>query len=253
MPDKAAEQARLYKGAREPDRELDQFRMGIAKGPFPLDLRQNQIGFPALECEVMPSRDTRIDAYIAKSAAFAKPILEHLRALVHEACPDVEETLKWSAPHFTHAGKILAGMAAFKQHAGFIVPMLDASAGDASKRTEAMGHYGRITVLADLPARRVLIAQLKQAAKAIDGGAKLPNRKRDTPKPVPTMPEDFARALAKTAGAKKQFAAFTPGKQREYLEWITEAKQEATRAKRIAEASAWIAEGKTRYWKYAKW
>ena len=162
--------------------------MGIAKGPFPLDLRQNQIGFPALECKVMPSRDTRIDAYIAKSAAFAKPILEHLRALVHEACPDVEETLKWSAPHFTHAGKILAGMAAFKQHAGFIVPMLDASAGDASKRTEAMGHYGRITVLADLPARRVLIAQLKQAAKAIDGGAKLPNRKRDTPKPVPTMP-----------------------------------------------------------------
>lgn len=200
----------------------------------------------------MSESDPRIDAYIAKAAPFARPILEHLRALVHEACPTAVETMKWSAPHFTHGGRILAGMAAFKQHVAYGVPMLDTSKGQADKRNEAMGHYGRITDLSDLPARRTLLAHLKQAAKAIDAGAKLSAFKRDTPKPALTMPDDFAKALARAAGAKKNFAAFTPGKQREYLEWVLDAKQEATRARRIAEATAWIAEGKTRYWKYAK-
>lgn len=200
----------------------------------------------------MTARDTRIDAYIAKAAPFAQPILEHLRAVVSEACPDVEETLKWSAPHFTYSGKILAGMAAFKQHCAFAVPMLDASEGDASKRNEAMGHYGRITALSDLPPKRILLAQLKQAVKAIDAGAKLPRAKADAPKPALAMPDDLAKALAKAAGAKKHFAAFSPSKQREYIEWVIEAKQETTRTKRIAQAVEWIAEGKARYWKYEK-
>lgn len=200
----------------------------------------------------MPAHDARIDAYIAKSALFARPILEHLRAVVHEACPDVEESMKWSAPHFTHAGKILAGMAAFKQHAAFAVPMLDASDGDAARRDEAMGHYGRIAALSDLPSRRTLVSQLKKAAKAIDAGATLPRPKRAAPKPALAMPEDFAKALAKTTGANKRFAAFAPGKQREYVEWIIEARQPATRERRIAQATEWIAEGKARYWKYEK-
>lgn len=200
----------------------------------------------------MPTHDARIDAYIARAAPFARPILEHLRAVVHEACPATEETLKWSAPHFTHGGKILAGMAAFKQHAAFAVPMLDASEGDAARRDEAMGHYGRITALADLPAKRTLIAQLRKAVEAIEAGATLARTRRETPKPALAMPDDFARALAKTAGAKKQFAAFAPGKQREYVEWVVEAKQAATRERRIAQAAEWIAEGKTRYWKYQK-
>ncbi len=200
----------------------------------------------------MTSSDKRIDAYIAKSAPFARPILEHLRAVVREACPTVEETMKWSAPHFTHGGRILAGMSAFKQHAAFAVPMLDTSAGQADKRDEAMGHYGRITALSDLPARRTLVAQIKRAVKAIDAGGKLPSSKRETPKPALTMPDDLARALAKAAGAKRQFAAFAPSKQREYIEWIVEARQDATRARRIAQASEWIAEGKARYWKYEK-
>lgn len=200
----------------------------------------------------MPNHDPRVDAYIAKAAPFAQPILVHLRAVVHEACPEAEETLKWNAPHFTHGGKILAGMAAFKQHVAFGVPMLDTSAGDASKRNEAMGHYGRITTLSDLPAKRILIAHLKQAAKAIDAGGKLPSFMRDTPKPALAMPDDFTKALARTAGAQKHFAAFSPGKQREYIAWIIEAKQEATRIKRIAQAVEWIAEGKARHWKYEK-
>lgn len=200
----------------------------------------------------MPAYDDRIDAYIAKAAPFARPILEHLRAVVHEACPTAEESLKWSMPHFTHAGKILAGMSAFKQHAAFAVPMLDASEGQADKRDEAMGHYGKITALSDLPSKRTVVAQLKQATKAIDSGAKLRSTKRDTPKPPLAMPDDFAKALARTAAAKAQFARFAPSKQREYMEWIIDAKQAATRARRITQAVEWIAEGKARYWKYEK-
>jgi uncharacterized protein YdeI (YjbR/CyaY-like superfamily) len=200
----------------------------------------------------MPSHDDRIDAYIAKVSPFARPILEHLRAVVHQACPTADETMKWSMPHFTHAGKILAGMSAFKQHAAFAVPMLDSSKGQADKRDEAMGHYGRITALSDLPAKRVLVAQLKQAVKAIDAGGKLPGPKRDTPKPALPIPDDFGKALAKTAAARTHFAKFAPSKQREYVEWIVEAKQEATRARRVAQAVEWIAEGKARYWKYEK-
>jgi uncharacterized protein YdeI (YjbR/CyaY-like superfamily) len=200
----------------------------------------------------MPHHDDRIDAYIAKAAPFARPILEHLRAVVHEACPTAEETLKWSMPHFTYAGKILAGMSAFKQHAAFAVPMLDRSEGQADKRDEAMGHYGRISALSDLPAKRTLVAQLKQAVEAIDAGGKLRSSKRDTPKPSLPMPDDFAKALTKTAAAKTHFAKFAPSKQREYVEWIVEAKQEATRARRIAQAVEWISEGKARHWKYEK-
>ena len=200
----------------------------------------------------MPHHDDRIDAYIAKAAPFARPILEHLRAVVHEACPTAEETLKWSMPHFTHAGKILAGMSAFKQHAAFAVPMLDRSEGQADKRDDAMGHYGRISALSDLPAKRTLVAQLKQAVNAIDAGGKLPSTKRDTPKPPLPMPDDFAKALAKTAAARTHFAKFAPSKQRDYVEWIIEAKQDATRSRRIVQAVEWISEGKARHWKYEK-
>lgn len=198
----------------------------------------------------MTTHDARIDAYIARAAPFARPILEHLRAAVHEACPGVEETLKWSAPHFTHGGRILAGMAAFKQHAAFAVPMLDAE-GDGARRGDAMGHYGRITALSDLPARRTLVAQLRRAARAIDDGAK-PPRTRVAAKPPLPAPDGFTRALAKNAAAKRQFAAFPPGKQRDYVEWIADAKQTATRERRIAQAVEWIAEGKSRNWKYEK-
>lgn len=200
----------------------------------------------------MAATDKRIDAYIAKSGLFARPILEHLRAIVHQACPDSVETLKWNAPHFTHGGKILAGMAAFKQHVAFLVPMLDTSNGQTDKRDRAMGHYGRITTLSDLPSKRTLTAQLKHAAKAIDAGEKSPRSQRTTPKPALPMPDDFAKAISGSAAAKRHFAAFTPAKQREYIEWITEAKREATRAQRITQAVQWITEGKPRYWKYQK-
>ncbi|WP_242108448.1 YdeI/OmpD-associated family protein [Luteimonas aquatica] len=200
----------------------------------------------------MPARDDRIDAYIAKSAEFAKPILAHLRALVHEACPGVEETIKWGMPHFTRNGRILAGMSAFKQHAAFAVPMAAAAGGSAGKRGEAMGDYGRITALSDLPSRRALIAQLQRAARAIDAGEKRPRGRRDIPKPPVEIPEALTLALSKNAAARSHFAGFAPSKRRDYAEWIAEAKQEQTRARRIAQAMEWIADGKSRNWKYEK-
>jgi len=198
----------------------------------------------------MPHRDERIDAYIAKSAPFARPILAHLRAVVHEACADAEETLKWSAPHFMHGGRILAGMAAFKQHAAFAVPMLGRS--DAGKADGAMGHYGRLTALSDLPARRTLVAQLKSAAKAIDAGESRTAKRTRSPSPPPRVPADLAKALSGDVRAKAWFAQLAPSHKREYIDWIVEAKREETRARRVAQAAAWLAEGKQRNWKYQK-
>ena len=196
----------------------------------------------------MADRDERIDAYIASAAPFARAILEHVRATVHQACPDAQETIKWSAPHFMHGGRILAGMAAFKQHAAFSVPMLEHQ--DSGKSAEAMGQYGRLTEISDLPPARVLIAQLRAAAKAIDAGEKRSVKRAGPPKPPPRLSKDFAQALSADARANACFASFPPSHKREYIEWIVEAKRDETRARRIAQAVEWIAEGKHRNWKY---
>ncbi len=198
----------------------------------------------------MATTDPRIDAYIHKSAAFARPILEHLRAVIHEACPEVEEAIKWSAPHFLHRGRILAGLGAFKQHAAMVVPMLAADGSQADKADQAMGQYGRITAVSDLPARRVLIGQLKRAAKAIDAGEKRPTTKTGATKPDAKAPDDLVKALAGNAAAKQHFAAFPPSQRREYIEWVVEAKREETRQRRVAQTVEWVAEGKPRHWKY---
>jgi len=200
----------------------------------------------------MAARDPRIDAYIAKSAEFARPILSHLREFVHAACPDVEETLKWSMPSFLYAGGILCGMAAFKQHATFgfwkgrlIVP------GDGADNESAMGQFGRITKLSDLPPKKVLAGYIKQAMKLNEEGVKDPARaKAAKPRPAPPAPDDLLAALKKNKQAKATFEAFSPSCKREYVEWITEAKREETRQRRVAQAVEWMAEGKQRNWKY---
>jgi len=196
-----------------------------------------------------PTQDPRVDAYIAKSAEFAQPILRHLRDQVHAACPEVVETIKWSMPSFGLDGKILAHMAAFKAHCAFGFWRREEVVEGPDKRDEAMGQYGRVTSLADLPAKRELQAQIKKAAQLIREGAK-PVRAAKPPKPPAVAPDDLMAALAANSAASKVFDAFPPGKKREYIEWITEAKQEATRAKRLAQAVEWIAEGKSRNWKY---
>jgi len=198
----------------------------------------------------MPQHDERIDRYIAAAAPFAQPILNHLRAQVHAACPGVVETIEWGMPFFEHYG-VLCHMAAFKAHCGFGFWKHRLTADKAPPPTgDAMGEFGRITQLADLPSDAELQALIAKAAAMNQAGGKPKAAVPRVAKPALAMPPTFAAALAGHAAAAAQFQAFTPGKQREYLEWIIEAKTDATRDKRIAQAIDWLADGKARHWKY---
>jgi uncharacterized protein YdeI (YjbR/CyaY-like superfamily) len=197
----------------------------------------------------MGKRDARIDAYIAKSGDFAKPILTYFRNLVHEACPDVEETMKWSFPNFTYKG-MLCGMAAFKEHCsvGFWKESLILPSKDGEVR-EGMGSLGRITKLSDLPSKKVLSGYIKEAVKLNEAGIKTPRAKSKAPKKL-VVPEDLSRALSANPAAQATFQSLGPSYQREYIEWITEAKTQATRTRRLETAIEWLSEGKKRNWKY---
>lgn len=197
----------------------------------------------------MPTLDPRIDAYLAKVQPFALPILQRLREDVHAACPDVVEAIKWGMPHFTLSAKLLCGMAAFKAHCTFGFWERE---GAGEGQGGAMGDFGRITSLADLPSRPELRKQIQCHAALLMAGAARARKPNRAPKPSLEMPADFAAALAKVKAAKQHYDAFPPGKQRDYLEWVLEAKREETRTKRIAQAVEWIAEGKSRNWKYER-
>ena len=195
----------------------------------------------------MPTLDPRIDAYLAAAPEFARPILERLREDVHAACPGVVETIKWSRPHFTLDGKLLAGMSAFKAHCAFgFWEREGAEPGQAG----AMGDFGRSQTLADLPSRAELRRSIKAAAMLLQAGAVRARKPGREARPRLDMPTDFAAALAQVRAARQHYDAFPPGKQRDYLEWVLEAKREETRARRIAQAVEWLAEGKSRNWKY---
>lgn len=197
----------------------------------------------------MGTRDPRVDAYIAKSAEFARPILEYLRETVHRNCPEAEEKIKWSAPHFDYRGP-LCHMAAFKQHCAFGF-WKGALVVAEAKNEEAMGQFGRITSLEEAPGGKLLAGYIRRAMKLNEDGVKSARRTRDAaPKPPAEVPDDLADALKKNRKAATVFAAFSPSAQREYIEWLTEAKREETRSKRLAQAIEWIAEGKQRNWKY---
>ena len=199
-----------------------------------------------------PKTDPRVDAYIAESADFAQPILRHLRALVHEACPAAEETIKWGMPAFGYHG-ILCRMAAFKAHCSFGFwrrDMTDFLGEDATKAKQAMGHLGRITRVADLPPDPAMMGYLRQAAKLNETGR--PVRLKRKPKPALPVPADLTAALKKNVPAAKTFEGFSPSPRRDYIEWITAAKRPETRAKRLATTLEWLAEGKARNWKYEK-
>jgi uncharacterized protein YdeI (YjbR/CyaY-like superfamily) len=198
----------------------------------------------------MGTRDARVDAYIAKSAEFAKPILTHLREVVHSACPDVEETMKWSFPHFQYQG-MLCSMASFKEHCafGFWKSSLIVDKGDTAGET-AMGQFGRLTKLSNLPAKKVLTGYIKKAMKLNEDGVKSPTRsKPKAPRPL-VVPDDLANALQANAQAQASFEGFSTSQKREYVDWITEAKAQATRSRRLETAIEWMAEGKPRNWKY---
>jgi len=197
----------------------------------------------------MPAIDPRVDAYIEKSADFAKPVLLHIRKLVHTACPDVTETMKWSFPHFDYKG-MLCSMASFKQHCAFGFwkqSLLEKDAFPAQKT--AMGSFGRITGLDDLPPDDVIMGLVRQAVELNDKGIKV-NKKPTTDKKELVVPEYLTAELKKNKAARETFDNFPYSCKKEYVQWITEAKTDATRDKRLATTIEWLSEGKRRNWKY---
>jgi len=200
----------------------------------------------------MSTKDPRIDAYIAKSADFAKPILKHIRKLVHAACPQVEEKMKWSFPHFDYKG-MLCSMAAFKEHCsfGFWKGELILGQGPGGADGEGMGHFGRLTAMSDLPDEKVLLAYIKKAVELDEAGIKKPAPPRSKVKKELVVPADLTVALKKNKQALATFEGFSYSHKKEYVEWITEAKQEETRARRMKTTLEWLAQGKPRHWKYA--
>ena len=201
-------------------------------------------------------KDKRIDEYIAKSQDFAKPILKHLRELVHQACPDVEETIKWGFPNFMYKG-ILCSMASFKQHCAFgfwkgsLIPEISDKNPEMS--ATSMGHFGKLTSLDDLLPDKKIIALIKKAMKLNDEDVKLPQR-IPVKKGSKTLevPEFILKAIAKNKTAKSTFENFSYSHKKEYVEWITEAKTETTRQKRLKTTIEWLSEGKGRNWKYGE-
>ena len=203
----------------------------------------------------MAKTNPKIDAYIEKAQPFAQPILRHYRKLVHQTCPDAEEKMKWSFPHFDYKGEMMCSMAAFKEHCafGFWKASLMKDAQKLNEAQEdAMGHLGRIKSMKDLPADEVIMAYIKEAMKLNETGAKLPPRKKTVDASELVVPDYFKKALSKNKKAAEKFEKFAPGQKKEYLMWLTEAKTEETRNKRMETAIEWISQGKIRNWKYLK-
>ena len=192
----------------------------------------------------MNAADPRIDAFIANAQPFARPILSHLRDLLHRACPGLEESIKWGRPAFVHEGRILAVFGAFKAHASLTLWKMGGATG---REEEGMGQFGRLTSLADLPGDAELVRLIQAAASARAEAAPKPKK---PPRPELPVPEELAAALAASASAQATWNAFAPSHRRDYSEWVGEAKRPETRAQRVAQSVEWIAEGKQRHWKY---
>ena len=199
----------------------------------------------------MGTRDPRIDAYIAAAPGFARPVLEHLRGVMHAACPEVEETLKWGRPHFLHHG-LLCGMSAFKAHCAFGFWKGSLLVRGEARARDGMGQFGRITRIADLPPRRALAAIVRAAAALNEAHVPSPARAKRASRPPPRVPAYLRDALKGHAKARAHFARLSPSGQREYIDWLAEAKRPATRAQRLATTLAWLAAGKSRNWKYER-
>ncbi|NOT75888.1 MAG: hypothetical protein HOP08_13260 [Cyclobacteriaceae bacterium] len=203
----------------------------------------------------MGKKDKRFDAYIEKSAAFAKPILNHLRKVVHACCPEVEETMKWSSPHFQYKG-MLCSMAAFNQHCAFgfwkarLMEDYDKLLSVGNKT--AMGHFGQLKTLKDLPSDSILKKYIEEAMRLNDEDIKVVKKPTPQIKQALKVPTDLKSELLKNSEARKTFESFNYTNRKEYIEWITEAKTDATREKRLNTAIEWMAEGKIRHWKYLK-
>jgi uncharacterized protein YdeI (YjbR/CyaY-like superfamily) len=196
----------------------------------------------------MGKKNPRVDEYIAKAPAFAKPILVEIRERVHAACPDVEETIKWRQPSFEYKG-LMCGMAAFKEHCVFGYWKAPLVLGAAAEGANAMGYRDKITSVADLPSKSAFRAHVRKAMELNEAGITLERPVKER-KPEIVVPADLAAAVKKNKKAQATFDQFSPSHRREYIEWVTEAKTDATRANRLQQTVEWLAEGKPRNWKY---
>lgn len=203
----------------------------------------------------MGKKIAEVDKYIAKAKPFAKPILEHLREVVHSVSPNIQETIKWGFPHFDYKGNICS-MASFNEHCAFgfwkgsIMKDADKILNPVGKT--AMGHMGRINSIKELPSKKVLATYIKEAIELNEKGISVPKKKPASTVKEIIVPEDFSNSISKSKKATLAFSKFSPSHKKEYIEWITEAKREETRKKRIDTAVEWIAEGKGRNWKYER-
>jgi uncharacterized protein YdeI (YjbR/CyaY-like superfamily) len=195
------------------------------------------------------ARAAYVDDYIAAAQPFAQPLLTHIRDCVHRHCPEVEEVKKWSFPNFLYRGKMMCSMAAFKEHVSLGFSHGDLVVPDRSKARDAMGSFGRLTMLTDLPGDNEMGAMIATAMALIEAGVSAPKR-TGAPKPEPLVPAELATTLNTNPKAKAAFDAFASSHRREYCEWINEAKREETRMKRVAQTVEWLVEGKKRNWKY---
>ena len=203
----------------------------------------------------MGKKDSRVDGYIARSADFARPILNHIRKVVHAACPEVEETLKWSFPHFMYKG-MLCGMASFKEHCAFgfwkEALLRDRLEGLPAAGRPAMGQFGRITAVSDLPGDKTLLRLIEAAADLNDRGVKSPVKARPKGNRQLKVPGYFMAALRKNGKALATFEGFSYSNKKDYVEWVTGAKGEETRRRSLDTSVAWMAEGKVHNWKYIR-
>jgi uncharacterized protein YdeI (YjbR/CyaY-like superfamily) len=198
----------------------------------------------------MGKRDPRVDAYVAKQKDFAKPVLMQIREIVHEASPEIQETIKWGAPAFEYKG-LMCSMAGFKEYCALGFWKGTLIIGRNNKSLDAAGSFGRLKSVKDLPPKKELIGYVKKAMALNEAGTKAPMKHKERKKPIP-MPKEMKAALARNKKAQSTYEGFSPSHKREYLQWITEAKQPATRQRRLSQALEWMEEGKPRMWKYMK-
>jgi uncharacterized protein YdeI (YjbR/CyaY-like superfamily) len=203
----------------------------------------------------MEKKNPEVDAYIEKSAPFAKPILNHLRRLVHAANPAITETIKWGFPNFEYKG-LVCHMASFKQHCSFgfwkASLLTDSQEVLAQLGKTAMGHLGQIKSVADLPPDQILIDYIREAIRLNEENRKVAAKAPAGERKDLQVPDFFLEALNQHSAALNTFQNFSRYQQKDYVEWLLDAKTEATRNKRLATAIEWLAEGKIRNWKYIK-
>jgi len=202
------------------------------------------------------STDKDFDSYIANAEPFAQPLLKYFRACVHEACPQVEETFKWSMPHFVYKSSILCHMAAFKNHTSYSFwlagKMQDSDGVFVTTAKSGMGHFGKVSSLDQLPEKKILVKYIKEAMALTDSGEKLQTASKKKPAKRYDVPEAMVQALEQNTRAMANYMAFSQSKKNDYIEWIAEAKTDATQKRRLDQMIEWLEEGKPRNWKYMK-